>query len=160
MLLIKTICSAQYRYLVISVMVLSCAGCISVHTRRSFPVEHIQSIRPGTTTKQEILKWFGPPVAMATKGQTIRVPSVTNGGGEPQEMVLTDILGYFSTRHEEANLVVYLYQYWESDIPYLYVAFAPLVEGQKTVCQLWVLFDEDSNIAVDAVQRTQKPGGL
>jgi hypothetical protein len=160
MLLKEIIFSARYLYLVISIMVLSCAGCISIHTKQSFPVEQIRSIRPGTTTKQEILEWFGPPVAMARKGQSIRVPSVTHDDGEPQDMVFADILGYFPTKHEEANLVIYLYQYWKSDIPNIFLGFAPVAEGQKTVCRLWILFDEDRNIAVDAVQRMQKPGGI
>jgi hypothetical protein len=152
--------SARHKYLVISFMVLSCAGCISVYTKQSFPVEQIQSIRPGTTTKQEILKWFGPPVAMARKGQSIRVPSFTNSDGDSQAMVLSDVLGFFPTKHKEANLVVYLYQYWKSEITSMYIGFASLEEGPKTACQLWVLFDEDKNIAVDAVERMQKLEGM
>jgi hypothetical protein len=149
-----------FRWLFAGCIVLGGAGCVSIETEQSFPARQIRSIRPGTTSKQEILAWFGPPVGMARKGEHIRVPSVTNDAEEPSDLTFTDILKYFPTKHEESNLVIYLYQYWKSNIPSAHVAFAHLAEGQETVNRLWVLVDEDSGVAVDSVLRTREPRGV
>ena len=158
MLLQDNMFSVRCRYFVIGVMVLS-AGCIRLQAKQTFPVEPIRSIRPGMTTKQDILTWFGPPANMVRKGAGIFIPTA-NDDGEQRYVIFKDILDYFPARHEEENLVIYFYHYWRLAVPYLYVGYAPFAKTQKTVCMLWVLLDEDRNIVIDAAERTQESGGI
>ncbi len=145
------------RCLIVSVAVLGSAGCVSIHTEQSFPVEQIRSIRPGVTTKQEVLAWFGPPTAMAEKGERILLPSAGNENEELRERAFADILEYFPTRHLEGSLIVYCYQYWKSDIPLVPAPIADVAEGAVTVYRLWILIDEDRGVAIDSVVRTHAP---
>lgn len=152
--------TSRIRCLIAALMVLGGAGCASVHTEQSFPVEKIRSIRPGTTTKQEVLAWFGPPADMARKGGSIRVPFVADDDGGPRDLSFADILGYFPARHQEANLVIYFYQYGNADIPPVYIGFVPVAKAQETVYRLWVLVNEDTGVVADSVLRTLEPRGM
>ena len=40
----------------------------------------VRRVRPGETTRDEILDWFGPPFALARPGTTIKVPHWNRAG--------------------------------------------------------------------------------
>jgi len=148
---------ADVLYMVLIGMLLYGTGCATIATKQVFPVERVKHIQPGATTKQQVLDWFGPPGVVVKKGERVRVRSVRGDGREPRELSFDDILGFFPARHDENHhLVVFRYQYWKSEVPWVAAPFAHLAEEQVTVFSLWVLMNEDTGIVEDSALRTQE----
>jgi hypothetical protein len=148
---------ADVLYMVFISMLLCGTGCATMVTKQVFPIERVKDIRPGATTKQEVLDWFGPPGVVVKKGEGVRIFSVIGDGREPGELSFDDILGFFPAKHDENHhFVVFRYQYWKSEVPWVAASFVHLAEEQVTVSSLWVLINEDTGIVEDSVLLTQE----
>jgi hypothetical protein len=81
-------------------------GCFSV--RGSFgakiPVEWLERIEPGRTTRAEITAWFGPPSAFSRPGLLDLITGNDDGVEEPRP-VIEDVYSY---RYVESRLRVLL----------------------------------------------------
>lgn len=79
-------------------IVLLCVGCVNLEMGRPILVNAVQRIRPGYTTKDEILSLFGQPLrnVPGPEGE-IWVYRYLDGKGKSQELVVSFNGPYVST---------------------------------------------------------------
>jgi len=124
----------------------------SVEYDLTFDEDEIERIHLGKTTKEEILDWFGPPNAMATKGKSFQFAS--SSAGIKAEPISNEILfELFSGKHQLANYHS-VYFYSTSGTSGLDVPF--ISNTSADINQLWVLVNQESGLVVDYVYRPQK----
>ncbi len=123
----------------------------------ALPGEHIRGIRRGTTTKQEILERFGPPVAIARRGTTMVYPPAGSAKRGRAEVPSEVFLELFSVGRSlrDADIVYY---YDASRLEATGVLVAPLIGGgyhsrEVVVERLWLLIDENTGLVEDCVYR-------
>ena len=109
-------------------------GCI--HARlvdgNEVPAEHVAQIRPGETTKDEILDWFGAPESATDPGELRRL--LEESEVLPEDvlgMPLADVLVFELTRVEVEGLLLLVYNRFD-----VWAASDRLV----------VFFDEESRV--------------
>jgi hypothetical protein len=124
-----------------------------------FTDKNVQKVRPGATTRAEILDRFGPPLAVVRPGEAIKVPH-WNRRGVFLEDVPAD--GYFSrfdaSTPQARKPVVYYYEAakldWTEVYGYVYDAGGPLyvpsIDKRTLIVQkFWILLDEESGRVID-----------
>lgn len=129
-------------------------GCIvrSVEYDFIFDEEEIERIHLGKTTKEEILDWFGPPNAMATKGKSFQFAS--SSAGSKAETITNEILfELFSKKHQLANHHS-VYFYSTSRTSNLEIILASVTSPDMN--KLWVLVNQESGLVEDYVYRPHK----
>ena len=123
-------------------------GCFvareNVLADEALPGEHIRGIRRGATTRQEILERFGPPVAVARRGNPMVNPAETS-------------FELFSTGRSLRDTEI-VYYYDSSRLKATGVLIVPLVGGgyhksETVVERLWLLIDDGTGIVEDYVFR-------
>ena len=127
-------------------------GCRSVEYGIAFDEEEIERIHLGKTTKEEILGWFGPPNAMATKGKIFQFAS--SSAGSKAEPISNEILfELFSGKHQLANHhSVYFYSTsGTAGGEVLYMS-----DTSPDINKLWVLVNQESGLVEDYVYRPHK----
>jgi hypothetical protein len=127
------------------------SGCIvmsSYQSGESLQEKQIQQIAPGTTTKQQILDLFGPPVAVARKGSAQMVPSAYQG------IQVDTFFELFSPKHTLTERhIVYYYPAREVKGTSVLVPFAGAANNQVATDRLWILIDDGTGIVADYVFR-------
>lgn len=124
----------------------------SVEYDITFDEEEIERIHLGKTTKEEILDWFGPPNAMATKGKIFQ--SASSSAGSKAEPITNEILfELFSGKRQLANHHS-VYFYSTSGTSGLDVLF--MSETSADINKLWVLVNQESGLVEDYVYRPHK----
>jgi len=122
-----------------------------------FQKDQIEKILPGKTTKQEILLWFGPPLAIARKGKVIKIPSPDVQKTSSYELHSDTFLELFSGKHEiTENHIVYYYTYSEMKGTETVVVFAGTGNSKLVVDKLWILINKETGIVEDYVFREQE----
>lgn len=129
-------------------------GCLiaSVEYDFTFDEEEIERIHLGKTTKEEILDWFGPPNAMATKGKIFQFAS--SSADSKAEPISNEILSeLFSGKHQLANHHS-VYFYSTSGISVFKGLF--IEDTSPDINKLWVLVNQESGLVEDYVYRPKK----
>ena len=145
---------------------LALAGCWSATARSGAVIEHDRAVQivPGKTTKQELLQWFGPPLALLRQGATVTVPQV---GVRPvgwREVQADTFFELFSSRpHPPApEDVIYYYAAAEQTELGVFLLVAGHSSREVHESQLWVLIDGGTGRVKDLVYRrdgdTASPG--
>ena len=112
-------------------------------TRETFSKAAVKKIEPGKTTKDDILKWFGPPVAIARKGEEDKIISVENVRADT-------FLELFSAKRTlTEHDIVYYYRSVKSSKSGVLVVFAAGENTRSSTAKLWVLIDDRNGIVED-----------
>jgi len=123
----------------------------------SFHEDQIKMILPGKTTKQEILLWFGPPLAIARKGKVMKIPSPDVQKASSYELDSDTFLELFSGKHEVTeNHIVYYYTYSETKGTGTVILFAGTESSRLIVNKLWILINRETGIVEDYMFREQE----
>src|SRR5439155_26591822 len=125
------------------------------------PDEMIKKIERGKSTKAEILEWFGMPIAIGARGETLTRPRPTVRTGEkasgvrPEGYVRTEadtLFELFSSRHNLTDTHRIYYYYRAVSTNFAIVGPGPVFAKRSTsVRRLWVLISEDTGIVEDFV---------
>ena len=111
------------------------AGCIvgRYYEGSKIPEEKLKEIKPGVTTRAEILSWFGPP-------QNYVSPTVFN-----EILRNMDLLGEEPlTNYPFANIVTY--QYNRGNVRAIVVVLVNFVEWDMKADRLVIFFDENEKV--------------
>jgi hypothetical protein len=134
-----------------ALLLLGCAaltGCLygsSTSKQESFTKAEVKKIEPGKTTKEEILKWFGAPLAIARKGDEDKVILAENVRAET-------FLELFAAKRTltESN-IIYYYRNLETNSAGGVIVFAVMQQNRTATTKLWVLIDNRSGLVEDYV---------
>jgi len=137
--------------LLIFIISINILGCIMGSTEYdlNFNDKEIERIQSGITTKDEILNWFGPPNAMASKTKRLQF-AVPAAGGETNTINYEILFELFSTKHQLTNEHS-VYFYYTSDSSQHNFAF--LLREMPGVDKLWILINQESGLVEDYVFR-------
>jgi hypothetical protein len=119
----------------------------------------VKKIEPGKTTRKNILKWFGPPEALAKKDDMISLPTLKNEGVKMQEVDSMIFFDKFLGKHPiSEHHVVYYYLNEGEDIngfaipiPGLSFVSVPATFGNLQFSELWVLVNRKTGQVEDYV---------
>lgn len=132
-------------------------GCFSKSVEYDFifDEDEIERIHLGKTTKENILDWFGPPKAMATKGKKFQFAS--SSAGSKAEPINNEILfELFSEKHQLTNHhSVYFYSTSGTSGAEMFLISFVYVQAPETN-RLWVLVNQESGLVEDYVYRPRK----
>jgi hypothetical protein len=115
----------------------------------SFTKAEVKKIEPGKTTKEDILKWFGPPLAMARKGDedkfippaTVRVDTFPEVFAAKHTISENDVIYYYrNVETTSAGLAFSLYSGY---------GFVGGQHPRSATAKLWVLIDNRRGIVED-----------
>jgi len=136
---------------IIFIVAIFSAGCMIGGMRHTgevlFAKEQVEKIERGVTTKQEVLQWFGPPVALARKGE--------DGKELRSENLRTDTFIEICAGKHTINQdhVIYYYRN-EGRRSVVGVAFLALGEKSWQVRErLWILINERTGVVEDYMLR-------
>ena len=138
-------------------LLVACAaltGCLyasgSNIQEKTFSKTGVKKIEPGKTTKEDILKWFGPPLAIARKGDEDKIMTVENVRADT-------FLELFSAKRPlTENDVVYYYRNVETSVSGGAILFAVVSESRSATAKLWVLIDYRNGIVEDFLTREER----
>ena len=122
-----------------------------------FNEARIKGIQRAETTKQEILTWFGPPVAIARQGEIMTFPPPGPTKEGYKEVRSETFFELFSAKHKiiEGHIIYY---YYYSVIKGSFAAIG-LVGNSKqrlVVSKLWILINNTTGIVEDHLFRKEE----
>ena len=124
---------------------------------RPFNEAQINGIQQAETTKQEILKWFGPPVAIARQGETMTFPPPGPTKEGYKEVRSETFFELFSAKHAiiESHIIYY---YYYPEIKGTFVESLPGGSSKKrlVVSKLWILINNKTGIVEDHLFRKEE----
>ena len=135
-------------------------GCIwgSVQYDRTLEKEIVENIETGKTTRNNILKWFGPPAILAKKEGVVLLPSFDPDPEKMREVDSKVFFKYFLGRHaiSEHHVVYYYFNEWEKingvSIPIGNTLLSlPLTSTDLQFSELWVLVNRQTEQVEDYV---------
>ncbi len=117
----------------------------------------IKEIQRAETTKQEILKWFGPPVAIARQGTTMKIPPPGPTKKGYEEVLSETFFELFSAKHEiiEGH-IIYYYYYREIKGSFAAIGLLGTSKKRLVVSKLWILINDKTGIVEDYLLRTSE----
>ncbi len=127
-------------------------------TGEPFSEQALTGLEQGTLTRQDVLQWFGPPVAVARRGSTMTYPpaGIRNEGWEDIESDTFFELFSASAGHAD-GWVIY---YYRAPRVTMNGAVSILIAGGYTrrivTDELWLLIDERTGAVEAFVLRTGK----
>jgi hypothetical protein len=138
----------------------SASGCFLVSGKyrlgETITEEMVKKIQPGKTVKQDILEWFGPPIAVARKGAWVKIPRLGTDRTGWDEIQSDSFLELFSSKHAlTENHIIYYYHYGEDKATAGMFIFYAHGEGKLWISKLWVLIDETAGIVTDYLFRKE-----
>ena len=147
-----------------ALLILSLQACIPAPSFRSgvpLPQKTVDQLQAGRTTKAEVLEWFGMPLSIAAKGETLTIsrgPEWAAEGGVRHahyEKVDADtFFELFSTKHAITDRDRIYYYYDTVSSKYAVVLAVYINETANTRSdRLWVLVDEETGLVEDYVFR-------
>jgi len=108
------------------------------------------SLRPGITTRQDVIKALGPPLTLARQGGKIIVypdEVIPRGGTETSSDVYFEI---FRDRYElRDDYIIYYYQSVVGSTGTMVVVAAGSTDIKAYVSKLWVLIDDRTGKVID-----------
>ena len=133
-----------------SVVLSGCAFIGRSEEENSFTKADIKKIEPGRTTREEILNWLGPPLAIAKKGEEDKIVPLEN-------VRAATFLELFATKHILTEYdVIYYYRNVETTGSAVLVIAVASETSKKATTKLWVLIDSRSGIVEDYVTSEKK----
>jgi hypothetical protein len=150
----------QFNTLGFLVLMILIPGCIwgSVKFDRVLGKDRIKNIESGKTTRNNILKWFGPPAILAGKTGTVSLPPLKADSGEIRKVDSNTFFKYFLVGHDlsEHHVVYYYFDEWEKingvSIPIGNTLFSlPLTSTDLQFSELWVLVNRETGQVEDYV---------
>ena len=139
--------------------VLSLQGCVpapSFHSGLPLPQKTVDGLQAGKTTKAELLEWFGLPLSIAVKGETLTIPLGPEWFGSGvrharYEQVDADtFFELFSSKHSITDHDRIYYYHRTVSSKYAVVLAVYLNETVNTRSdRLWVLVDEETGLVED-----------
>ncbi len=134
------------------------SGCMigkgSFLTGDPLPEKQVKQIVPGMTTKQQILDWFGPPLAVARKGAIMKIPSLGPKKTEYQDVQADSFLELFSSKYALTERhIVYYYPATDIKSSETLFVFLDTIDHKVVTDRLWILIDDGTGIVVDYVYR-------
>jgi hypothetical protein len=107
------------KFAMLLTIILLLGGCIlgNVKEGPNISQEIISRIKPGETTKQEIIEWFGPPqnyISPSVFNQVLREFDISKE--PPLYYSFANILSYQHTRGDVRGFFFILFNYVEADI--------------------------------------------
>jgi hypothetical protein len=131
------------------------AGCAVISGKyvieESFTDEQVKQIRNNQTTKAEILAWFGPPLAVARQGESLKVPPPGPGKRGSHDVPAEQFFALFAQKHELTKDQI-VYYYHDSSLRWAEIVILngdfPTIPSMR-VKKLWVLINEKTGIAED-----------
>ena len=135
-------------------LLVACAamtGCLhfsaSDKGEKTFSKAGVNKIEPGKTTKEDILKWFGPPLAIARKGDEDKIMTAENVRADT-------FLELFSAKRPlTENDVVYYYRNVDTSNSGTLIVLIQTSERRSATAKLWVLIDDRNGIVEDFLTR-------
>ena len=111
--------SFMIRFAVLFTFIPLLGGCLLGNVKEGSTIseEMISRIKPGETTKKDIIEWFGPPQSYISPGvfnQILREFDVSRE--PPLYYSFANILSYQHTRGDVRGLFFILFNYVEADI--------------------------------------------
>jgi hypothetical protein len=111
--------SIMAKFAVLLTIILFLGGCLLGNVKEGPKIseEMISRIKPGETTKKEIIEWFGPPQNYISPGvfnQVLREFDVSKE--PPLYYSFANILSYQHTKGDVRGLFLILFNYVEADI--------------------------------------------
>jgi len=143
---------------VISMLAGSGCGVVGTRYRIESPLQasEVKKISPGKTTRREVLDLFGPPAAIARRGQEIVTVPVPGIRKESSQQVQADtFFALFSAYAPNDSHVIYYYWRAEMRETHGVILGAMGTLGKLSVDKLWVLIDERTGVVVDYVFREE-----
>lgn len=139
-----------------ALLALISSGCIfgsRYRTEAPFTETQIRKITPGTTTKQEILDWFGPPIAVARSGEVMKIPAPGPLKEGSQDVQADTFFELFSSKHSltEQHIIYYYYDSEMKGTEVLVLFFAGIVKARVAENKLWLLIDDRTGMIVDYI---------
>ena len=138
-------------------------GCIwgSVQYDRTLTKDVVEKIKPGKTTRKNILKWLGPPEVLAKKDDRISLPILENENKDVRIQEVDSMI-FFEKFLEKQPIsdhhVVYYYLNEGEDIngfaipiPGLSFISVPATFGNLQFSELWVLVNNETEQVEDYV---------
>jgi hypothetical protein len=146
---------------VLSLMILI-PGCIwgSVQYDRTLTKEMAKDIKPGITTRMNILEWFGPPGVLARMEGVVPFPALETEHGEVREIDSKVFFKYFLERHSISDHhAVYYYFNEGEDIDGVSIPIPlgtlllslPATSGDLLFSELWILVNRKTEKVEDYV---------
>jgi len=144
--------------LVTSFFILSIMSCAIMPTKGEVgkPIDEkmVKKIQKGKTTREEIIQWFGIPMAVAKKGETIKLSgamATPMGGGEMQgaEVSSDTYFVLFANHNITENHRIYLYIFTKTKGMGFSMPFISTMSGKTLKNTLIILMDESKGIVVD-----------
>ena len=107
------------RFALLLTVILFLGGCLLGNVKEGLNISEdlISGIKPGETTKKEIIEWFGPPQNYISPGvfnQVLREFDVSKE--PPLYYSFANILSYQHTKGNMRGLFLILFNYVEADI--------------------------------------------
>jgi hypothetical protein len=128
-----------------SAVLTGCLYASGTEKQRSFNDAEVKKIERGRTTKEEILRWFGPPLAIARKDEGDKIIP-------PENVRAETFLELFAAKHTlTEGDVVYYYRNVEAKNSGGVVLFVVLEDRRLATSKLWVLIDNGNGIVKDFV---------
>jgi hypothetical protein len=117
----------------------------------------IEGIQRAETTKQEILTWFGPPVAIARQGTTTKIPPPDLSKKGYEEVSSETFFELFSAKHEiTEDHIIYYYYYREVKGSFAAIGLVGNSKQRLVVSKLWILINDTTGIVEDYLLRTSE----
>jgi hypothetical protein len=141
----------------IVIIAIIASGCLQTgkfQTGESFQEKQIAQVKPGTTTKQQILDWFGPPAAMARQNSAQKIPAMGSEKAGNQDVHVDTFLELFSSKNTlTEHHIVYYYTATEIRSSAVWAVF--VITGDKKIStdRLWLLIDDRTGTVVDSIFR-------
>ena len=146
--------------LVIIAFLASGCGIGTGHYRTSDSLQEkqIAQIKPGTTTKQQVLDWFGPPAAVARKSSDLKVPDKISEKAGSQAVQADTFFDLFSAKHAlTEHHIIYYYSATEIKAMSTMVVAVATSDSSTLTDRLWVLIDNRTGTVVDFIYRKALP---
>ena len=118
--------------------------------------ESAKNIQPGKTVKQDILQWFGPPIAIARKGELVKIPRLGANRTGWDEIQSDTFFELFSSKQPltQNHIVYYYHSAEETSTAGMLIVYAH-GEGKLAVSNLWILIDDKTGVVADFLFRRE-----
>ena len=146
-----------------ALLILSLQGCVpapSFHSGVRLPQKTVDQLQAGITTKAELLEWFGLPLSVAAKGETLTIPRGQEWVGSgtrfaSYENVDADtFFELFATKNAitERDRIYYYHHTVSSKYGVVIAVYVHETVNTRSD-RLWVLVDEETGLVKDYVFR-------
>lgn len=131
------------------------SGCYtsleSYRVGSSLNERQISKIKPGQTHKEEVLQWFGPPIAIARWGKIMRFPAPDMERKGFVEQEASTFFELFNSKHSLGDKHIIYYYYDMKSSRRFSAIIVPVFIGSASTKknELWILIDTHNGLVLD-----------